>query len=269
MSADKIPKRLEFILEKTGAETADSSVGFTPVAIDVASPAQLGDLVNCTEAPFLMIDHHAVGTPFADFYTVPEASSAAEALMDVIDELIDMGRVRMNDVLAYSLYAAISSDTGSFSYSNARAKTHRCAAKLIECGIDSADINHRLFDSKSAEQLKAEGFIASGIRTAESGKIAYALLTLADKRELALESEHFDTAIDVVRSLGGVEIAFAVKESEPKKYKISLRSTGADVASVAAELGGGGHVRAAGCSLIAETAEHAANIILEKLKNTI
>ena len=88
LCADKIPARLEFILEKTGAEMADSADGLTPVSIDVASSAQLGALSECGVSPALMIDHHAVGEAFADFYKVPEASSAAETLIDVIDERV-------------------------------------------------------------------------------------------------------------------------------------------------------------------------------------
>ena len=81
-SADKIPDRLQFILEYTGAKTAESAEDCTPVSIDVASPSQLGALRESV-SPALMIDHHAVGEPFADGYIVPEASSAAEALFDV------------------------------------------------------------------------------------------------------------------------------------------------------------------------------------------
>ena len=269
LSADRIPARLEFILEKTATKVADTAEGFTPVSIDVASPSQLGSLIEYEDKPALMIDHHAVGESFADYYIAPKASSAAEALIDIIDELEAMGLVKMNGTLAYALYAAISSDTGCFAYSNAGPKTHRCAARLIEYGIDSADINHRLFNSKSKEQLKAEGFVASKLKSDMSGKVAYAAITLAEREELGLESEHFDTAIDIVRSILGAEIAFVVKEGAPQKYKISLRSTGADVSRIAAELGGGGHVRAAGCSATAENIDVATNIIIEKIKNIL
>jgi phosphoesterase RecJ-like protein len=87
-----------------------------------------------------MIDHHAVGEPFADGYIIPEASSAAEALYDVALVLESMGKIKINEALAYALYTAISSDTGCFAYSNAKPKTHRVAARLMELNIDTADI---------------------------------------------------------------------------------------------------------------------------------
>lgn len=266
LSADKIPERLKFILEHTKTELADTAEGKTAVSIDVASPAQLGNLTEKATKPSLMIDHHKVGEQFADGYIIPEASSAAEALLDVAIELERMEKIKINEPLAYALYAAISSDTGCFAYSNATPKTHRYAAMLMEFGIDSADINHRLFNSKSKEQIRAEGFISSRIETDRCGKIAYATLTIEDMSRLSLNAEHFDTAIDVVRALLGCEIAFIVKETEPKKYKVSLRSTGANVAEIAAKFGGGGHIRAAGCSITSDNIEQAKNIILKTIE---
>lgn len=267
LSADKIPSRLSFIQEYVGAKLAADTEGLTAIAIDVASPTQLGALYESFPAPALMIDHHAVGERFADSYVVPEASSAAEALLDVAYELIDGGHIKMTEKLAYALYSAISSDTGSFAYSNTSPKTHRYAAALIECGIDSADINHRLFHSKSASQIKAEGLVAKKLKTDISGKVSYATITLSDIENTELTYEDFETAIDVARSLIGAEISFVAKETEIGKYKISLRSTGKNVASVARELGGGGHIRAAGCSVNAKSSDEAESLILSKLRD--
>ena len=264
-SADKIPDRLQFILEYTGAKTAESAEGCTPVSIDVASPSQLGALRESV-SPALMIDHHAVGEPFADGYIMPEASSAAEALFDVALALKEDGKIEITDKLAFALYAAMSSDTGCFSYSNTSPKTHRYAAMLLETGVDASDINNRLFNSKTKEQIKAEGFVASRLQSAGGGKISYASVTIKERCELGLLEEHFDTAIDVVRSRQGAKIAFFVKEIESGKFKVSLRSTGLDVASVAQGLGGGGHIRAAGCTVPAKTVDEVIEIIIPRLK---
>lgn len=269
LSADKIPARLNFIPERVGVSVATDTEGLEAIAVDVASPAQLGALREKLPSPTLMIDHHAIGEQFADGYIVPEASSAAEVLLDVARELINAGRIKMTDKLAYALYTAITSDTGCFAYSNTSPKTLRCAADLIEVGIDSADINHRLFNSKNKSQIKAEGIVAGRLKTAFSDKVAYVAITLTDLENAELTYEDFETAIDVVRSLEGAEIALVAKETEIGKYKISLRSTGKNVAEVAAELGGGGHVRAAGCTVIAKDAVCAVNTVLSKLKNII
>ena len=122
---------------------------------------------------------------------------------------------------------------------------------------------------KTAEILAAEGYVASHIRRSDDGRIAWVTVTDATRDELGLLDEHFETAIDVVRSLEGVEIAIAVKQSPDGKYKVSLRSTGLDVAKVAATLGGGGHARAAGCSLETPTAEDAARIAVDAVKRAL
>ena len=216
-----------------------------------------------------MIDHHEMGEMFADAYIIPGAASAAEAFFDVIEVLLEEKSINLTKELAYALYAATSSDTGCFAYSNASAKTHALASLLINTGIDTADINHRLFNSKSPEQIRAEGYVATVIKTAFDGKIGYATLTQADLKRLGLELEHFDTAIDVVRTLRGIEVALFVKETEEGVFKASMRSTGANVASVCVKHGGGGHIRAAGCSVKAENIDAVAKELTGEIAKII
>ena len=264
LSPDKIPERLAFIIEKVGVLVKRESDNEEIVAIDSASPAQLGELFEKIHAPAVMIDHHKIGEQYADGYIDTEASSAAEALADIVDILIGRGLITLTDKLAYALFVAISSDTGCFAYSNASAKTHRLAARLIETGIDFADINRRLFDTKTKTQIKAEGLIASTIETVADGRIGYSAISIKERDEAGLTSEDLETAIDVVRSLRGVEIAFVAQETSEGGFKISLRSVGPNVALVAAKFGGGGHIRAAGCSVHAKTKEEAVRIISEE-----
>ena len=253
ISEDNIPKRLEFITE--GNTLATSFEGKEVIAIDVASPKQAGKILESLPKPVLMLDHHEVGLPFADYYTVKGLSSAGEVVLNVALELEKMGKIKLTKKIAYPIYTAISSDTACFRYSSTNGKTHEMAARLINTGIDFSDINHKLFNSKLPEQIKAEGFTSSKIKTAFGGKVAYAEISLAERQALGLDSEFFETAVDVVRQLFGVQIAFVVKESNSGEFRASLRSLGANVAKIAEELGGGGHVRAAGCSPSANSAE--------------
>lgn len=268
-SSDKIPERLRFIADYTKTEVITDISDFEPITIDVASPAQLGTLSDIAPRVSIMIDHHAVGEHFADYCIREEASSAAEVLYDVIEELISMGKITLTDELAYALYAAISSDTGSFRYSNTSGKTHEVAAKLVRTNIDSADINHRLFTSKSKSQLCAEGFAASNMKTDCNGALAYIAITRSDMASLSLSDEDIESVIDVVRSLSGVSVALVVKELSDGSFRASLRSTGADVASIAARFGGGGHIRAAGCTPKADTIEKATELLLSEIRQAL
>lgn len=262
--ADKIPDRLAFLLqdEKETLDFADREL----VAVDVASATQLGALAHLSEKICLTVDHHAFSTPFSDNLTIPDASSAGEVVFEVMDELIKMGKANITKEIAYPLYAAISSDTGGFLFSSASATTYRRAAELIGTGIDFSDVNHRLFHSKSKEQIQAEGFIASKLKTRADGKIAYATLSREERLNSGALQEHFETAIDVIRSLIFAEIALFVRENDDGTLKASIRSTGANVAEIAAQFGGGGHVRAAGCSPKADSAEAGAELLLTRLE---
>lgn len=263
ISADPVSERLAFLTE--GVEKIELCECKSQIAIDVASPPQLGSLLGRV-SPALMIDHHAVGEAFCDFYTVPDASSAAEVLLDVTDVLISLGKMKMSAEIAKRAYAAMSSDTGGFIYSNATAKTHRRVAELLGCGIDAADINHRLFNSKSEAEIRAEGEVSRSIKVALGGTLAYATLTKKRRDELSLTEENFECAIDVVRALRGARVALFVRETDDGTLRASMRSTGVDVAKIAARFSGGGHVRAAGCSPVARDVDEAAKMIIDEIK---
>lgn len=266
-SADKLPDRLAFLLE--GEKEAKNLEGRELVAIDVASPTQLGSNKEYADKVLFTIDHHKINSPFSDNFTVPDISSAGETLLLVLEELVAMGKCELDAEIAYPIYAAISSDTGGFVFSSANAETYKRAAALIETGIPFSDINHKLFFSKSKEQIKAEGFISSKLLTELDGRIAYATLSKAERDRLGLQGEHFETAIDVVRSVIFAEVAVFVRENDDGSVKASIRSTGLDVASIAKSFGGGGHVRAAGCNLPTDSVEEGAKILIEKIKKSI
>ena len=264
--ADKVPDRLAFLLEGFSLASEEEYSAMTPISIDVPSPMQLGDIIEKIPSPRLMIDHHEVAMPFADIFTVRGMSSAGEVLYLIAEEMIRRGLVTMTPELAYPIYAAISSDTGSFAYSNTTSDTYRTAARLIDTGIDFTDINHRLFSSKSKEQLKAEGLVSARLYTAKDGRIAYSFVGRSERLAMGLLMEHFETAIELVRSVRGAEIAFIVKETDKGEFKGSLRSVGADVTKVASRFMGGGHIRAAGCTVAAGSAEEAAEILLRAVE---
>ena len=274
VSPDPIPRRLSFLCEgKWFAPVGDYPADATVIAVDVASPQQLGDLQSVFTgalAPSFMIDHHERGAAFCPRYLRADAAAVGEIIYDLAVALVERGALSVIPPFAVNaIFASVSSDSGCFKYSNVTPRTHRIAAALIELGAEAPEINRLLFDVKTAEILSAEGYVASHVQSAANGRIAWVLVTDAIRNELGLLDEHFETAIDVVRSLEGVEIAMAVKESPDGKFKVSLRSTGLDVARVAATLGGGGHARAAGCSLSAPTAEDAAAVAVKAVERAL
>lgn len=262
---DPVSKRLGFILENAGVSIKHERSALPAISVDSASPSQLGALYSEENPISLMIDHHKSGIPYADNFILPDASSAGEVVYLVANELISMGKITMDKPLASALYTSISSDTGRFAYSNTSPETMRIAASLMEMGVDTAEINHLLFSTKTKEQIKAEGIIASSIKSTANGRIAYAALPIKLREENGLSESDFETAIDVVRSLEGAEIALFLRETTPGKYKASIRSTKKEIVSVANRFCGGGHAMAAGCSPTADSIEEALDALLTAL----
>lgn len=269
--ADPIPDRLAFLTE--GLEVGAPQKGRETVTVDVASCAQLGSLREILTgelAPHLQIDHHERGEMMADALVEPHAAAAGEIVFSLLTAMEKEGKIpSLSPETLACLYASISSDTGGFLFANTTPQTHRTAATLIERGVDAAKINRLLFASHTEEELRAEATVINSIRTDCGGKIAYAFITLAMREKEGLPEDAFETAVDIVRSLRSVELAAVFKEIKPQIFKISLRANKADVASIAAEFGGGGHRLAAGCTIPAENAEQAWKKITPYLKKAL
>lgn len=272
---EKAPLRLEFLLgERKELDALPEELdGYDIVCVDLASPAQMASLREAIEGKVaLRIDHHDVGVPYAsEDFADPQAAAAAEIIFDLWEYAISQGKASEIPAEAKSaLFGAISSDTGCFKYANVTPKTHIRAAKLIEMGVPSADINRLLFDTKDEKQLKAEGIAISKLETFADGLISGVAIELSDYGE-SLNIKDFETAIDIARSVRGAKCAVCVKASPTQDtYRASLRANGdTDVSKVAAHFGGGGHIRAAGCSVTASSAKEALGMIVAELEKVI
>ncbi len=268
LCADGIPERLAFLAEGLPIGKALPDEPFTAIAVDVAAKEQLGSLAELPLKVDMMLDHHAVGVPFADHLVKSDAAAAGEVVFAVAEALVKIGALSAIPSKAkVALYAALSSDTGCFRYSNVTPATLRSAAALLEGeDVDAADVNHRLFEMKSEKQLRAEAYAIEQTQTSPDGKIAWVLITDEDRRALGVSEEHLETVIDMVRSRAGVEVALAVREQPDGTLRASMRSSGFDVAAVAAAFGGGGHLRAAGCTAKAASPAEALNLVLSEIR---
>ncbi len=256
--ADEVPERLHFL----SADTQDSVLpenipeGYIPdtvVSVDTASPSQLGRLYDIYKKQIdLMIDHHGKGTYYADYYVSSEMSACGEVLYGLLESVAErcgLGElpVRVKELL----YAAISSDTGCFRYNNTTPTAHKIAADLIGQGIDAADINHRLFGIKTLKQMQVEHAGFERMNFHANGRIAVITFPYSLKEQYGATDENLETLIDVARSVKGVEVAAVIKQfGQENKFRVSMRSSSDfDVSEVCARYGGGGHSRAAGCTL--------------------
>lgn len=258
---DEIPERLRFLTEGMQDSILKENLpaDFVPtqiISVDTASPAQAGILYPDYEGRFdLMIDHHAKGEMYADGYIDGSASSAGELVYRLSRELVRMGRLAaIPEGVDRLLYAAVSSDTGCFRYSNASPETHRAAAALLEAGFDSADLNHRLFGVKSYKLLQAEKVGFDRLKLCADGRLGIVAMPFEVMEQYGFTDEHLGTLVDVARGLQGVQVAVAIRQPKAEGvYRVSMRSScDVDVAAICAGFGGGGHIKAAGCTVNCE-----------------
>ncbi|HHW99294.1 MAG TPA: bifunctional oligoribonuclease/PAP phosphatase NrnA [Firmicutes bacterium] len=192
------------------------------------------------------IDHHRTSKGLGQANYL-DSSAAATGLM--LLRLLSYCQEEIDQVLATCLYTAIAGDTGFFRYSNTTAEVHQAAASLLAAGAKQNLVYENL-ETRSFSYLKALGLVLERLETFASGQGAYSYLTSADLERLGIPVADTDGFVNYPRSLTGVQVAAFFIEVETDTYKVSLRSREPlDVSAVAAILGGGGHARAAGCTM--------------------
>lgn len=191
------------------------------------------------------IDHHVSNTGTAvNNYIVPTASSACELVYDVID------KDKLDEDIAKAIYTGMVTDTGVFKYNNTSPKTMQVAAQLISFGFDFGSLIDHVFYEKTYLQNQILGrALLESIRLID-GRLIVSVVTMEMMHFYGAKSNDLDGIVNQLLLTIGVDCAMFMYEIEPLVYKVSLRSNGAvDVASIAQLFGGGGHVRAAGCSV--------------------
>ena len=271
--ADEVPKRLKFLTSSIQSSSLIDAIpeDFIPqrvITVDTAALSQMGKLESFFGGSVdIMIDHHRVGEPYADHYIDPTAAATGEIIFKIAEALLTSKGKSIPLCVCKCLYAAISSDTGCFKYSNVTPSTHIAAASLIKNGIDAAEINRLLFDTKSPARLHAEKVGLDNLKLFMDFKVAVVALDYDDIERLGVDHEEFDAFIDAARLVEGAEVAVSIRRPYPDEaFRISMRSMSkVDVSVICAEFGGGGHVKASGCSIETDSIEKAIEMILVEI----
>ena len=205
------------------------------------------------DSTVLNLDHHISNLFFGDFNWVDaQASAVGEVALTLISQL----GVKIDVDMATNLYTAIVTDSGCFEYSNTTAQTHRLTADLLDKGADLSRIHHNIFDQKPLAQIKLLARALNGLEIHADGQLAIMILSAEDFRKSGAEQELSEGLVNHARSIAGVEVAVLLKEVGPQEIKAGLRSNlWLNVNEIAAQFGGGGHQKAAGCTLRIPMAE--------------
>ena len=275
-----LPERLAFICDGLSerelcfGETVeeDFSADYV-VSADVASPELLGKTRELYEGKInICIDHHMINSMSADaIWRDSGASACGEMILELCDEISRLTNMQLlTQSVANKLYAAISSDSGSFKYGNTTAKTLLYASRLKSVGADSERISRRMFETKSLAQFKLTGLVIPKTEFLCEGRLAYCLLLEDELSCCGATKEDCEGITQIFREVDGVELSIFAKqhidcETGENCIKMSLRSNQAvNCASICESFGGGGHFKAAGCTIKGESNERARQMILER-----
>lgn len=220
----------------------------TLICVDTGDLKRLGDgaaeIFN--KAQFTInIDHHHTNSRYAQLNLVVGEAAACGC---IIFNLIRAAGVELTCPMAMALYAAISTDTGSFQYSSTTPEVMRMAADLIEAGVDVGDINRRIYQEIPATSFITQREVLNNMVVEEDGKIAHYSMPAGKKTELGVGMEDCKDLVDIIRVMQGVKVAAIFEDLEDGRIRVSLRSKdpAVDVSAIADMHGGGGHFMASG-----------------------
>lgn len=217
------------------------------ICLDCGDEERLGsfDVFLANASKSLCLDHHITNTRFCEVNLVSEnASSTCEVLFEQLDE------EKIDKAAAECLYTGLIHDTGVFKYSCTSARTMEIAGKLMAKGIDFGSIIDNSFYKKTYVQNQILGRALLESITFLDGKCIFSALRQSEMEFYGVNGKDMDGIIDQLRLTEGVEVAIFMYQTGPQEFKVSLRSQNAvDVSRIASYFGGGGHVRAAGCTM--------------------
>jgi phosphoesterase RecJ-like protein len=203
---------------------------------------------------WINIDHHITNPRYGDIVHIdPSAPATGQILYD----LIRVGDLPLTGDIADNLFAAISSDTGSFQYAGTTARTYEIAAELIRAGVNVADLSRKMYESHPRRRLELLRALLNTLRFTSGDRCTSVHLSRATADALAVLPEDNEGLIDHIRAIQGVQVAAFFEELDDGKVRLSLRSKDArfDASALCARFGGGGHPLAAGARLAGPLSE--------------
>lgn len=273
---EKVPDRLSFLPSLELIETY-SEDQLTILAAD----QQLAMAIDCSDAErtghrhklfslapeVAVIDHHIARGPITGLrWTDTSAAATGEMVFDLISLLEKRLEQKLLDTdIETLLMTALISDTGGFVYSNTSSRTFQTAACLMEGEINLRQITYQLFDLTSQERMRLMGRVFTDARFMCGGRLALATADQKLLEEYGATDADLEGIIAHLRNVGGVEVAFMIRELRPGYLRVNIRSSDHFNASDFAHLyGGGGHAKAAGLQLKDITLEQAVTLIADK-----
>jgi len=228
-----------------------SPVAFDAVlALDTSVKNRLGSVIDAISGDplWVCIDHHKSNEGYADLNLIDPSKPATG---EILSEAFLAEGITITPEMAVNLFAAISTDTGSFQYEGTSARTYEIAAELIRRGVNVAALSQSLYENQPKRRLNLLRHALVNARFSCGDRVASFALSLADVDHLGVIPEDSEGIIDNLRSVKGVKAAAFFEELPEERVRLSLRSKDAsfDACSLCAQFGGGGHPMASGARI--------------------
>jgi len=233
------------------------------VALDTPNLERLGDAADIARAAetTIVIDHHPDN---AEFGTVNVVDHTMAASSQLVWHLLERLEIAPSPEVALCCYVGLMTDTGRFQFDNTTPETLRDAASMLEAGVSPAEASRLVFQERSAGSLALQARAMSRIEVVNDGHVAMSWIADADYQETGALPEDSEYLADAVREIGGVDVVVVLRLIEGEIRGNLRAKTGFDVSAVARDLGGGGHVAAAGFTFQG-TREELLPLLLAKL----
>lgn len=269
ISAQHVPHLYRFLpgseLVQTGAEVLRQLAPASPAAasaslqakrfhcavlLDCASLERVGkeiaSIVGHCET-LINIDHHISNTRFGAINIVDTGASATG---EILYQMLSGLEIGISAQVATNLYAAITSDTGSFQYQNTTSRCHQVASTLLDLGADHHRVHQHFNEHRTLPGIRLLEKGLSTLTLEHDGQIAWMALSRRLFADTGANLEDSDDFINYPKSIDGVEIGILFKEIDDHEVRVGFRSKSfADVNLLAGRFGGGGHERASGCTV--------------------
>jgi phosphoesterase RecJ-like protein len=258
VSGDPVPPFLEFLPRSADVRSVPQLEPDIAIVVDAGDLARTGSVArDCADwlarATIVNIDHH-VSNP--GYGAVQLIDTDAAATCEIVAILLPELGVPLDRELATLLMAGIVQDTHTFAHPNATPRTLRVAADLLAAGAQLSAINRAIYADKPFSTLRLWGLILAGAEERLGGRIVHASMTLAMLAETGEQPTASEGFVDLLGTTKHADVNVLFKEVEPRRVRVSVRtSEKADAVAITSVFGGGGHARAAGCTLEVPLAE--------------
>ncbi|MEW6324781.1 MAG: bifunctional oligoribonuclease/PAP phosphatase NrnA [Nitrospirota bacterium] len=261
VNRDPIPRLLDFLPAK-GLYRQVSRVddGYDALVVVDCGDLERTALFGERRPPVVVnIDHHVTNRGFGRINWVdPDAAATAEMIADLLAGM----KAPVTPDIALCLYTALMTETGSFKYSNTTPRVFRLAAELAERGVSPSWVARKIYERNTLNRLKLLGALLERLELNGDRTVAWVTIPAELFARTGTTAEDAEDFVNYPRSLEQTQVAILIRDAAPGLVKVSFRASGdVDVSAVAGQFGGGGHRKAAGCTVAGALDAVRANVV--------